>query len=166
MSLIPVAPLYLAHSRSARPLPSRLNRPCRSSRSLHCISLTPARLDRYPRGLTGHVAHPGRSIVSRSLPLVSTATLAALPALSLTPVAPLYLARSSCARPLPSRLCRPCRSPRSLHCISLAPAALDRYPRGFAGHVAHPGRSIVSRSLQLRSTATLAALPAMSLTPV
>src|SRR5947207_3672434 len=27
--------LYLAHSRSARPLPSRLNRPCRSSRSLH-----------------------------------------------------------------------------------------------------------------------------------
>jgi hypothetical protein len=34
----------------------------RSSRSLHCISLTPARLDRYPRGFTGHVAHPGRSI--------------------------------------------------------------------------------------------------------
>src|SRR5438034_6890993 len=88
MSLIPVAPLYLARSRSARPLPLRLNRPCRSPRSLHCISLAPARLDRYPRGVTGPVAHPGRSIVSRSLPLVSTATLAALPALSLTPVAP------------------------------------------------------------------------------
>jgi len=27
-------------------------------------------------------------------------------------------------------------------CISTAPAALDRYPRGFAGHVAHPIRSI------------------------
>jgi hypothetical protein len=27
-------------------------------------------------------------------------------------------------------------------CISAAPAALDRYLRGFTGHVAHPGRSI------------------------
>jgi hypothetical protein len=27
------------------------------------------------------------------------------------------------------------------------PAALDRYPRGFTGHVAHPGRSIETRSL-------------------
>jgi len=27
-------------------------------------------------------------------------------------------------------------------CISAAPAALDRYPRGFAGHVARPTRSI------------------------
>ena len=88
MSLIPVAPLYLARSSSARPLPSRLYRPCRSPRSLHCISLAPARLDRYPRGFTGHVAHPSRSIVSRSLPLGSTATLAALPAMSVTPVAP------------------------------------------------------------------------------
>src|SRR6266404_4361150 len=41
-----------------------------------------------------------RSIVSRQLPLRSTAT---------------------------SRLYRPCRSSRSLHCISAAPAALDRY---------------------------------------
>ena len=30
--------------------------------------LLPAALDRYPRGLTGHVAHPSRSIVSRLLP--------------------------------------------------------------------------------------------------
>jgi hypothetical protein len=30
-------------------------------------------------------------------------------------------------------------SPR-LHYISAAPAALDRYPRGVAGHVAHPVR--------------------------
>ena len=41
---------------------SRLFRPCRSSQSLHCISLAPARLDRYPRGFTGHVARPTRSI--------------------------------------------------------------------------------------------------------
>jgi hypothetical protein len=27
-------------------------------------------------------------------------------------------------------------------CISPASAALDRYPRGFSGHVAHPSRSI------------------------
>ena len=60
----------------------------RCSRQLHCISLAPARLDRYPRGVTGHVAHPVSSIVSRSLPLGSTATLAALPAMSLIPVAP------------------------------------------------------------------------------
>ena len=36
---------------------------CRCSRQLHCISLAPARLDRYPRGFTGHVAHPSRSIL-------------------------------------------------------------------------------------------------------
>src|SRR5437870_5630570 len=47
MSLIPFAPLYLGSSRRARPL---------------------------PRGLTGHVAHPFRSIVSRQLPPRSTAT--------------------------------------------------------------------------------------------
>ena len=48
----------------------------------------PLRSTAHPRGLTGHVAHPGRSIVSRSLPLGSTATPAALPAMSLIPVAP------------------------------------------------------------------------------
>src|SRR6266480_7313554 len=61
MSLIPFAPLYLGCSRRARPL---------------------------PRDLTGHVAHPIRSIVSRLLPPRSTAT---------------------------SRLNRPCRSSHSLH---------------------------------------------------
>jgi hypothetical protein len=30
--------------------------------------------------------------------------------------------------------------------ISLAPARLDRYPRGFTGHVAHPSRSIHVRA--------------------
>ena len=35
----------------------------RIARADHCISLAPARLDRYPRGFTGHVAHPGCSIV-------------------------------------------------------------------------------------------------------
>jgi hypothetical protein len=38
------------------------------------------------------------------------------------------------------------RAPR-LHCISAAPAALDRYPRGVAGHVAHPVRSILAPTL-------------------
>src|SRR4030095_2303909 len=38
------------------------------------------------------------------------------------------------------------RAPR-LHCISAAPAALDRYPRGEAGHVAHPVRSILVSAL-------------------
>ena len=28
-----------------------------------CISIAPAMFDRYPRGFTGHVAHPSRSIV-------------------------------------------------------------------------------------------------------
>src|SRR6202045_5371688 len=59
----------------------------------------------------------------------------------------LHLGCSRSTRPLPSRLLRPCRSPQSLHCISAAPAALDRYPRGFSGHVAHPSRSIQSNVL-------------------
>jgi len=52
---------------------------------------------------------PTRSIVSRQLPLRSTATLAALPAMNhkcgshLVPFAPLYLGSSRCARPLPAR---------------------------------------------------------------
>jgi hypothetical protein len=37
---------------------------CRSSHSLHCISAAPAALDRYPRGITGHVGHPSRSIAT------------------------------------------------------------------------------------------------------
>ena len=44
MSLIPLTPLYLGCARSARPL---------------------------PRGFTGHVAHPIRSIETRSLPTLS-----------------------------------------------------------------------------------------------
>ena len=62
---------------------------CRASRALHCISAAPAALDRY---------------------------LAALPAMSLIPFAPLYLGCARSARPL---------------------------PRGFTGHVAHPIRSIL-----------------------
>ena len=49
------------------------------------------------------------------------------------------------------------RSPRSLHCISLAPARLDRYPRGFTGHVAHPGRSIREQAARASSTRSVAA---------
>jgi len=47
MSLVPVAPLYLARSRSARPLPSRLFRPCRSSHSLHSTLQGPRSIPRY-----------------------------------------------------------------------------------------------------------------------
>src|SRR5204863_5178511 len=94
MSLIPVAPLYLGYSRSIRPLPLRLYRPCRSSLSLHCISVTPAALDRVPSRFTSHVAHPGCSIVSRLLPQHSTAKH------SSHVVSPAH---------------RPCRSPQSLH---------------------------------------------------
>jgi len=61
MSLIPFAPLYLGSSRCARPL---------------------------PRGITGHVAHPIRSIVSQLLPAAFDRYLAALPAMSLIPFAP------------------------------------------------------------------------------
>ena len=53
--------------------------------------------------------------ISQHLPPHSTATLAALPAMSLISFAPLYLGCARSARPL---------------------------PRGVAGHVAHPIRSI------------------------
>jgi len=40
----------------------RLARRGSRSGSTFCISLVPTRLDRCPRGFTGHVAHPSRSI--------------------------------------------------------------------------------------------------------
>src|SRR4029450_95271 len=58
----PSAPLYLGSSRCARPL---------------------------PRGVTGHVAQPVRSIEIRSSPNSLIATLATLPSTSLIPSAPL-----------------------------------------------------------------------------
>jgi hypothetical protein len=39
-----------------------------------CISLAPARLDRFPRGFTGPVAHPSRSIENLSRPRLLAAT--------------------------------------------------------------------------------------------
>jgi hypothetical protein len=36
-----------------------------------CISAAPAAFDRIPCGLTGHVAHPSRSIETRSLPTLT-----------------------------------------------------------------------------------------------
>jgi len=65
MWTLQISNLYLGSSRRARPLQHSsqvvipAHRPCRSSHSLHCISAAPAALDRYPRGLAGHVAHPG-----------------------------------------------------------------------------------------------------------
>ena len=72
-------------------------------------------------------------------------TLVTLPSMSLIPFAPLKLGRCPALSLLPSSLYLLCRSSRSLHCISLAPARLDRYPRGFTGHVARPSRSIQRR---------------------
>jgi hypothetical protein len=77
-----------AASRSARPLPSRLVRTCRSPQSLHCISAASRSARPLPRGFSGHVAHPSRSIVSRLLPAALDRYLAASPDMSLTPVAP------------------------------------------------------------------------------
>jgi hypothetical protein len=53
---------YVAFPKSSIPSIARVL--CRSSDSLHCISLAPARLDRYRRGLPGHVALPSRSIAT------------------------------------------------------------------------------------------------------
>ena len=53
------------------------------------IRSLPALAHRFRRRFTFYVAPPIRSIVSRSLPLSSTATFAALPAMSLTPFVPL-----------------------------------------------------------------------------
>src|SRR5207245_6233472 len=90
------------------------DRSCRSPRSLQCISLTPARLDRYPRGLTGHVADPIISIQAESrtsrsglklvrFPPHSPLPIAALPSMSLPPKAPFPQSRRV--------LCLPRRSP-------------------------------------------------------
>jgi hypothetical protein len=55
-------------------------------------------------------------------------------------------------------------TPRLRRLVSrLLPAALDRYPRGLTGHVAHPSRSIQ----QLRGVGLRRALPRnhLSITP-
>src|SRR6266550_2613141 len=88
MSLTPVAPLYLGSSRCARPLPRGVTgHVAHPSRSIETHSL-PTLTRCFPRSFTFYVADPVSSIVSRQLPLRSTAT---------------------------SRLYRPCRSPQSLH---------------------------------------------------
>src|SRR5437588_754097 len=77
------------HRASHHPRDARSRRVlCRSSHSLHCISAAPAALDRY---------------------------LAALPAMSLIPFAPLYLSCFPQRSTATSRRCRPCRSSHSLH---------------------------------------------------
>src|SRR5438045_28587 len=93
MSLIPSAPLYLGCSRSAPPLipPPRsralpTGHVAHPTRSIETRSL-PTLTRSYPRSLTFYVADPVSSVVSRLLPQRSTATL---------------------------RLDRPCRSSQSL----------------------------------------------------
>jgi hypothetical protein len=56
------------------------------------------------------------------------------------PAAPLYLGSSRCARPLPSRRSRPCRSSRSLHSRSCPPR--------FTFYVACPARSILTSNFR------------------
>jgi len=73
------------------------------------------------------------------------------------PAGPLYLGSSCCARPLPSRRSRPCRSSRSLHSHCC--------PRGLAFYVGFPKRSIETRSFPNSLAASLAVLPSMSLFP-
>jgi hypothetical protein len=70
-------------------------------------------------------------------PSRSPLPIAALPSMSLFPKAPFDL--SVC----PSMSL----DSRRLHCISAAPAALDRYPRGVTGHVAYPVRSIREQAI-------------------
>jgi len=80
-----------SESRSSRParLVCSRNWPQAAAMSWpFCISAAPAALDRYPRGLTGHVAHPSRSIETRPFPNSLAPTLVILPSMSLFPVAP------------------------------------------------------------------------------
>jgi hypothetical protein len=100
--------------------------------------LLPAALDRYPRGLTGHVAHPSRSIVSRLLP-------AALDRYNTPP--------ESRSRPTGHALTRdlPIRS-------AAAPGGPCSPSTGFPAPCIHP-----SRSVQIFSTVGFAALYSTSL---
>jgi hypothetical protein len=115
-----------------------------STRAIETRSL-PTSLAATHRGFAFYVAFPESSIETRSLPRLLAVTGHGFTLITRT---------SQCLRQLPScvavyprdsqsrRVLRRCS--RQLHCISLAPARLDRYPRGFTGHVAHPSRSILS----------------------
>src|SRR5216110_2727812 len=95
--------------------------------------------------------------------------------MSLTPVAPLYLARSRSSRPLPSRRYRPCRSPRSLHSLKASVAAatydllaiiLRPIRRTAAALVNQSGRLIETHSLPALARCYPARLlPSVSLFP-
>src|SRR6202011_3886268 len=77
---------------------------------------------------------------------------------------PVNRAKTADPRVLLAKL--PTKSNGATFCISAAPAAFDRYPRGFTGHVARPSRSIrlnlrravraraVSRNLDWRNAFT------------
>ena len=68
LTLIPSAPLYLGCSRSARPLPRGFTgHVAHPSRSIETRSLLPLRSTRYPRGFTVHVADPVSSIREQSI---------------------------------------------------------------------------------------------------
>jgi hypothetical protein len=92
----------------------------------------------YPCRFTFYVADPISSIVSRQLPPRSTVT---------------------------SRLYRPCRSSHSLHCISAAPAALDRYLTALPAMSLIPFAPLKLARRPHSLAPPLVALPSMSLIP-
>src|SRR6266550_8880126 len=102
------------------PLPARRFRACPSPHSLHCISAAPAALDRYPRGLTGHVAHPGRSIETHSLPTLTRCFPRSFTFYVADPVSSIVsqqlplLSTAKHSSQVVSPAHRPCRSPKSL----------------------------------------------------
>ena len=88
LTLIPSAPLYLGCSRSVRPL---------------------------PRGFTGHVAHPSRSIETRSLPTFTRSYPSRFTFYVADPVSSIVSRLLPQRSTATSRLYRPCRSSQSLH---------------------------------------------------
>ena len=110
MALPVIRNTYPRAHKAARPPSSRLRR-AEQRLSQDRVPCVRRNEDRIARADRLKLAHCPRSLA---------ATLAALPSMSLNPFAPLYLARSRSARPL---------------------------PRGVAGHVAHPVRSILAPTL-------------------
>jgi len=102
MAAAQIDQLYLGSSRCARPL---------------------------PRGVTGHVAHPVRSIETRSFPNSLVATLAILHSMSRVPRAPFFLLTSSrchASQIVEQDLHIPQRRPIIQHATAQSEAAVER----------------------------------------
>jgi hypothetical protein len=117
-------------------------------RQQHCISLAPARLDRFPRGLPAMSLIPFAPLKLARRPRSLAASRAALPSISLIPCARFSLGCSTNDVPAMSRMCRECR-------MSNDEGSGEDSRQGDAQLKFAP----CPRSL----TASLAALPSMSL---